>query len=224
MAMSRLVSLLFIASPLVVADTSSGATQVDIDASFVQWLKAGGADMNKMGLEIANFPKEGGRGIRATKQVEEGVLLIQVPQKLVFSSDYAAEAIAQLSMKGLDAKGPVVSKPCEQLIVALAQHRLHIDSAVAIMKAANSDDRNIDMANLNVPDSTRKWLPYINALPEVKDLNLPSLLQGTYESGKANTTLGRLRHHRLHSPSCPCTVILIGQLSHPWKRAKALTP
>ena len=142
----------------------------------------------------------------------------------MFSSDYAAEAIAQLSMKGLDAKGPVVSKPCEQLIVALAQHRLHIDSAVAIMKAANSDDRNIDMANLNVPDSTRKWLPYINALPEVKDLNLPSLLQGTYESGKANTTLGPLRHHRLHSPSCPCTVILIGQLSHPWKRAKALTP
>lgn len=67
------------------------------------------------------------------------------------------------------------------------------------MKAANSDDsKSIDMAKLNVPDSTRKWLPYINVLPEVKDLNLPSLLQGTYESGKADTTMRRLHHHDHH--------------------------
>ena len=65
----------FCLSASVVSASDGGSSR---DARFVSWLKDGGVDLEEMGLEIADFPKEGGRGTHATRGIEEGATAVQV--------------------------------------------------------------------------------------------------------------------------------------------------
>jgi hypothetical protein len=70
------VCVCFLASSL--CDSESALSS---GARFVAWLKDGGVDLDAMGVEIADFPKNGGRGIRATRDIEEGAIALQVSIK-----------------------------------------------------------------------------------------------------------------------------------------------
>ena len=140
--------------------SAAASSPVDAPSTLDEWLRAG--EVNSDAVEIASIPGYG-RGLIAKRAIDEGELVLSVPQPLILSPSGYLQALAKSGPTGVQvsqAFAPLMQTPDGQSTLL----------ALSLLREMSRGDGS-------------SFAPYLATLPSPEELDIPLLWSGaTLES------------------------------------------